>query len=320
MMKKKKSNYNRRKVDKDKVAEYDYHLPVLLNECIENLINNRSGIYIDGTLGGGGHAARILESLTEGGILLAFDKDPFAIEHCERKYHSYLNDSASVRLRLYNDCYSKAPENALEYGNINGLLLDLGVSSRQLDSESRGLSYRVESPLDMRFGTKGMSAEDLLNNANSDELEMILRTYGEEPRAKLIVRRLIERRRLSPLKTTFDLKEIIENCVPFNLQFKTLSRVFQAIRIYINDELNVLERTIKNIIPILATDATIVIMSYHSLEDRIVKTLFREFSSKADEKIPQLKLITKKPIYPSEQEIEANPRARSAKLRIAQKI
>ncbi len=322
MKKKSKKRQNlRRKIDKDKIAEYDYHKPVLLNECIENLITKSSGIYIDGTLGGGGHAARVLESLTEGGILLAFDKDPNAIEHCERKYHSYMINTSSVQLRLYNDCYSKAPEIAEQFGKINGLLLDLGVSSRQLDSESRGLSYRVDSPLDMRFGTKGSSAEDLLNSANSDELEMILRKYGEEPRAKMIVRRLIERRRLSSLKTTFDLKEVVESCVPFNLQFKTLSRVFQAIRIYVNDELNVLEKTISAIIPKLDSGGRIVIMSYHSLEDRIVKTSFKQFAIKNDEENPPtLKIITKRPIYPTEEEIETNPRARSAKLRIAEKI
>jgi 16S rRNA (cytosine1402-N4)-methyltransferase len=203
-----------------------------------------------------------------------------------------------------------------KYGKINGLLLDLGVSSKQLDSTAIGLSYRVDSDLDMRFGSEGKTAKELLNESDEDELLFILRSYGEEPNARAIARRIIERRRLDAMETTFDLRSAVEEVTPEKFRTKALSRVFQAVRIAVNDELDVLQKTLIDIIPILVPGGRIVVMSYHSLEDRIVKDTFKEYSSKEN---PQLKILTKKPIIADEEEMKRNPRSRSVKIRVAEK-
>jgi 16S rRNA (cytosine1402-N4)-methyltransferase len=305
-------------------TSYDYHLPVFLERSLDYLITKPNGLYVDGTLGGGGHAQAIFEKLDSGGNLLAFDKDPDAIGYCRRKFKNELNKSAP-RVELINKCYSEACTLADEKGLIDGILLDLGVSSRQLDTDQRGLSYRVKSPLDMRFSPHGPTAEDLLNAANAGELEGILRRFGEEPLARVIARRLVERRRGSTLKTTFDLRLIIEEVAPKNHVYKTLSRVFQAIRIAVNSELDVLEYTLKNIPQKMNSGGRIVVISYHSLEDRITKNIFKEYSKTSGNKYakdaekPKLKLLTPKPVIPTEEEISQNPRARSAKLRVAEK-
>lgn len=305
--------------------KYDYHLPVFLERSLEYLIHKPNGTYADGTLGGGGHAQAILDRLNSGGNLLAFDKDPDAIDYCRRKFENELNKSAP-RIKLINECYSEACTVAKSEGYLDGLLLDLGVSSRQLDTEQRGLSYRVKSPLDMRFGPAGPTAEDLLNAATARELEGILRKFGEEPQARVISRRIVDRRRGHTLKTTWDLRLIVEEVAPKNHVFKTLSRVFQAIRIAVNSELDVLDYTLKNIPDYLNPGGRIVVISYHSLEDRITKNIFKELSKGSKNKYaedaeqPILKLLTQKPIIPTEEEIEQNPRARSAKLRVAEKI
>ncbi len=309
----------------EKPTTYDYHEPVFLERSLEFLIKKPNGIYIDGTLGGGGHAQAIFERLDSGGNLVAFDKDPDAIGYCRRKFATELNKTAP-RVKLINECYSEACSFAENKGLIDGLLLDLGVSSRQLDTEQRGLSYRVKSPLDMRFGPEGLTAEDLLNAATARELEGILRKFGEEPLSRVIARRIVERRRGATLKTTWDLRLIIEEVAPKQHVFKTLSRVFQAIRIAVNSELDVLEYTLKNIPKYMNNGGRIVVISYHSLEDRITKNIFKELSKTSgnkyaeDAEIPVLKLITPKPIIPTEEEISKNPRARSAKLRVAEKI
>lgn len=173
----------------EKPTTYDYHEPVFLERSLEFLINKPNGIYIDGTLGGGGHAQAIFERLDSGGNLVAFDKDPDAVVYCRRKFATELNKTAP-RVKLINECYSEACSFAENKGLIDGLLLDLGVSSRQLDTEQRGLSYRVKSPLDMRFGPVGPTAEDLLNAATARELEGILRKFGEEPLSRVISRRI----------------------------------------------------------------------------------------------------------------------------------
>ena len=204
---------------------------------------------------------------------------------------------------------------------VSGVLLDLGVSSRQLDIGQRGISYRFNTKLDMRFGTDGISAEELLNKSEEGTLHHILRSFGEEPFARIIARRLVERRRAAPLKSTADLRYIIEECVPPHMASKSLARVFQAIRIAVNNELEVLEHTIRSIIPLLNKGGRIVVLSYHSLEDRVVKQVFKDSAKKTDENPdPQLHILTPKPLEPSEQEIGWNPRSRSAKLRIAEKI
>jgi 16S rRNA (cytosine1402-N4)-methyltransferase len=300
--------------DKSKIEDYDYHNPVLRDLTIEYLINDTGGIYIDGTLGGGGHAAEILRRLEFRGKLIAFDMDVNAIEHCHTIFQK---EEDAQRLEIYNYCFMKARLIAEQkYGKINGLLLDLGVSSMQLDSTAIGLSYRVDSDLDMRFGSEGKTAKELLNESDEDELLFILRTYGEEPNAKAIARRIIERRRLDAMETTFDLRSAVEEVTPEKFRTKALSRVFQAVRIAVNDELDVLQKTLVDIIPILVPGGRIVVMSYHSLEDRIVKEVFKEYSSKEN---PQLKILTKKPIIADEEEIKRNPRSRSVKIRVAEK-
>lgn len=299
--------------------EYDYHLPVMLDECIDFLVLSKTGIYIDGTLGGGGHADRILSRLGSGGNLVVFDKDPDAIAFCKRKFHSIMIEKSAPEITFYNECFSTICGKPVYDGLINGVLLDLGVSSRQLDSDTAGLSYRFDSRLDMRFGTDGVPAYDIINKADPAEIKRILYQYGEEPKAGLIARRIDERRRAIPLETTFDLKNLIEELVSPVQRYKTLSRVFQAFRIAVNRELEVLEKALHCYIKMLAPGGRIVVMSYHSLEDRIVKNVIREYAKPVDGN-PIIKNLTNKPITASEDEIIRNPRARSAKLRVAEKI
>ncbi len=309
-----------------------YHVPVMLQESVDFLLNDPAGTYIDGTLGGGGHTAMLLERLGPDGRVIAFDADRHAIEHCRQRFHEELAAGSAGRLRLRNENFQLACslEEDKEIPCLAGLLLDLGVSSKQLDTGNIGLSYRVDSRLDMRFGSHGRTAEDLLATTTVSELERILRLYGEEPHASKIARRLVEGRRAAPILSTFDLRRIIETCVPQQQAARTLSRVFQAIRIAINDELGILETTLRCIIPMLCPAGRIVVLSYHSLEDRIVKTVFKEAArsrvpdpgnprsgSRAVQ--PQLRILTKRPLLPSAAEITANPRARSAKLRVAEK-
>jgi 16S rRNA (cytosine1402-N4)-methyltransferase len=302
----------------------------MLKEVCEFLLTDRSGTYIDGTLGGGGHTAAILEFLDDNGKILSFDKDPAALDHCRMRFSGELSRE-SPRLVLFNQCFSTACSIAEGRGSATGVLLDLGLSSRQLDDSCRGFAHRSNSRLDMRFGSSGRSAEELLNAAKEEELVEILRQYGEEPHAHRIARRICERRRAVPLRTTLDLAGIVAECVPAKYKLKSLSRVFQAIRIAVNDELNVLENTLNNCAGILKTGGRIVIISYHSLEDRIVKNFFRSRELKIKKyaavtepeqatDVPKFKILTKKPLEPTEDEISRNPRVRSAKLRAAECI
>ena len=314
MAKKKKRFRSRKRIDKSQAVTYDYHLPVLKNESCDLLVNSSSGIYIDGTLGGGGHSEEILSRLGEDGKIYCFDADITAIEHCQKKFSYEIQKGKENRLVLLNENFSKVCSIQEIQGKVNGLLLDLGVSSRQLDDDHRGFTYRANTKLDMRFGSHGNSAKDLLNTASEEMLDGILRNYGEEPFSRDIARRIGEKRRAFPLESTFDLRLIVEETVPMKNLYPTLSRVFQAIRISINDELGVLEYTLVNIMPILASRCRIVVISYHSLEDRIVKNIFRKHC-----KAGTMKNITPKPITASKVELLENPRSRSAKLRVVEK-
>lgn len=314
-----------------KEQEYDYHNPVLLKECLEFLIVNENGLYIDGTLGGGGHTAAILKELGEKGKLISFDKDPDAIAHCQKRFSTQLENGI---LQLRNASFDEACSIKENDGKVSGLLLDLGVSSHQLDGSSRGISYRYDSELDMRFGTEGETAKDFLQTASEEELIQVFTEYGEDSYSKKIARRIFEVRRASSLRTTNDLKSLIAEIVPERFLFKTLSRIFQAIRIKVNSELSVLERALNCTIPMLETGGRLVVISYHSLEDRIVKDVFKKFAAKKRPAIteaelyygnfveikPTIRLLTKSPYLPSKQEIELNKRARSAKLRVAEKL
>lgn len=290
------------------------------------LVTRQDGTYVDGTLGGGGHAVEIIARLNSGGKLIAYDKDEEAIEHNRTTILGGMFDGADMpEVVLINDSFDKAC--SISEG-IDGLLLDLGLSSRQLDEAERGFSFKQEAKIDMRFGRKGESAEEILNTYSPEELEDIFRKYGEEPFAKAVARRIVEIRRATPLRTTSDLKNVVTSVVPQRFLNKALPRIFQAIRIAVNRELDVLDYTLNNIISVLRPHGRIVVISYHSLEDRIVKNIFRGKSrpQKFDDiygkaiDVPVLKIITKKPIIPDESEILINPRARSAKLRVAEKI
>jgi 16S rRNA (cytosine1402-N4)-methyltransferase len=330
MLRKKSTKRRRptRKIDKSKLAEYDYHLPVMLEETIEFLDIKQKGIYVDGTLGGGGHTHEILQRLVAGGQVHAFDKDKAAIDHCHLRFSDELAKGDQSRLIIRHMSYEKACSIEEVRGKVQGILLDLGVSSRQLDDLGRGFSHRGNADLDMRFSGQGRSAEDIVHAASEDELVRIFYSYGEDPFAKAIARRICEKRRAIPLKTTFDLRTVIEESVPQGQIIKSMSRIFQALRIAVNDELRVLEETLQLSPELLAPGGRLVILSYHSLEDRIVKNVFKELSGKSlsnDSKnlssgVPKLKILTNKPILPSYEETVGNPRARSAKLRVAERV
>lgn len=326
MRKRKKSSRSYLKIRSQE--DYDYHLPVLKEEAVEWLVTDSNGIYIDGTVGGGGHAAEILRRLASGGKLLAFDLDKEAIDYCKEKFKEELQSGEKNRLVLINDSYSKACSIENIEGKLKGLLLDLGVSSRQLDNKEKGFTHRENTALDLRFSQEYQPAEALLAVAKEEEIADILRKYGEEPFARAIARRIVQIRRAVPIKTTAQLKEIIEYCVPKKILNRSLSRVFQALRIAVNNELNVLSDILDCIPFKLASGGRIVVISYHSLEDRIVKQAFRKYSINVKEQdnlvlsndMPILKILTKKPIVPTDEEIANNPRARSAKMRVAEKL
>jgi 16S rRNA (cytosine1402-N4)-methyltransferase len=307
-----------------------YHIPVLLEETISFLITDKNSLYVDGTLGGGGHTSAILSKLESGGKLIAFDKDPDAIAHVKNKLSDFHQrsqpsseklDSGKPSLEVRHADYLEA--SSIE--EISGLLLDLGVSSYQLDSGNRGISYRKNSRLDMRFGDTGRTAKDIITDSSQQEIYQILRNYGEEPFAGKISDKIFESR-LS-LETTSDLKELIESVTPKHLHAKTLSRCFQAFRIAVNDELVTLEDTLQKIVPNLKAGGRACIITYHSLEDRIVKSYFKELAGprqhknkyKKDDEVSPYSLLTPKPVLPTDEEIARNPRARSAKLRVIQK-
>lgn len=312
-------------------GEKQYHKPVLHREAISYLITDPNGIYIDGTLGGGGHSSLILQQLGTNGKLIAFDKDIEAIEFCRERFKEILALSVP-QLQLRNESFSKACSIAEEIGNIQGLLLDLGVSSKHFDSSSGGFSYRTNSQLDMRFYPVGRTAEDLINSATEEELERIFRLYGEEKYSHKIARRICSVRRVRALRTTFDLRDVIIEAVPTHNPIDNLSRVFQAVRIVINRELEELENTLTSVLPVLNLGGRLVIISYHSLEDRIVKQFFKEHSEpkthqnkykanfKQSNSVPTLQILTNKPIIPSKEEQKENSRSRSAKMRVAERI
>lgn len=324
-MKKAKRN---KKIDYSQQADYDYHLPVFRELACSYLVTDADGLYVDGTLGGGGHAAEVLKKLSFRGKVLGFDKDEEAIEHCRLKFAQELQNEGS-RLILINESFSKACSIAKQWGEVKGILLDLGVSSRQLDDSRKGFSYRENAPIDLRFGSEGRSAEELINEDNEEELEHILRQFGEEPFSKVIARRIVQIRRVSPIKYTLQLRAIVEDCVPQHLLLGALSRVFQAFRIAINEELKVLGEILECCPTFIAKNGRIVVISYHSLEDRIVKNIFRDKSkiqrtniytinNEIAISVPELKILTPKPLIPDENEIRLNPRARSAKMRVAE--
>lgn len=303
--------------DRSREEQYEYHLPVMRDVVCDYLVWNSKGIYVDGTLGGGGHTGAILERLGEAGRLFSFDADKEAIEYCSEHNKEEI---LSGRLTLIHDNFIRACSIEELRGKASGLLLDLGVSSKQLDTAQRGISHRVNAPLDMRFGDEGeRTAADILNEWKEEDLERIMRVFGEEPFARAMARRIAQRRRAAPLRTTFDLRDVAASLIPPHMLSKALARIFQALRIAVNDELRILEQTLREFIPMLESQGRIVVMSYHSLEDRIVKNVFREYAREEEDRPAFVSLLTPKPLEADDDEILRNPRARSVKVRVAEK-
>lgn len=296
------------------------HVTVLLNEAIEYLNIKKDGIYVDGTLGGAGHSELILKNLSEG-HLYAFDQDLYAIDVASKKLALYPNKT------IIHDNFANMKKRLNELGisKVDGILLDLGMSSFQIDDESRGFTYLKDAKLDMRMNQESdLTAEEMVNTYDKDELAKIFFKYGDEENSYKIVNEIIRRR---PLKTTSDLVAICDK-INYKRKGHSSKKVFQALRIAVNNEIGVLEQLLNDSVDLLNDQGRIVIITFHSLEDRIVKHFFKE---KSELKVPKnlplinipkmdLEIVTKKPIYPSEEELENNSRSKSAKMRVAKKI
>lgn len=302
------------------------HKPVLLEEVIQNLSINPQGIYVDGTLGGGGHSFAIAKLLTTG-RLIGIDQDRDAIEAAGQRLAPFRD-----RVTLIHDNYENTAAELRELGitQVNGILLDLGVSSYQLDNPERGFSYRTDAPLDMRMDRDNpVSAKMIVNEYSQEELTEILRDYGEEKQAAKIAWNIVRTREEAPIETTGQLAEIVYRSIPAKMRKKggnPCKRTFQAIRIACNRELDVLRDSIRELIGLLAPDGRLCIITFHSLEDRIVKNAFRkaenpctcppEFPVCVCGKKPLGRVVTRKAIAPGPEELEVNPRAASARLRV----
>jgi 16S rRNA (cytosine1402-N4)-methyltransferase len=307
------------------------HTTVLLKEAAEGLKINPQGIYVDCTLGGAGHSAYILSKLSDQGKLIAFDQDEMAIKHAKEKLSPY---GDKVIIIKSNFRYISEKLNEIGIESVDGILFDLGVSSPQLDTPERGFSYHHDAPLDMRMDQEAkITAYDIVNHWPYEELVKIFFQYGEEKFSKQIARKIEAARQTKPIKTTGQLVELIKEAIPAPARRTgghPAKRVFQAIRIAVNDELKAFEDALEQSIGLLNPGGRIAVITFHSLEDRICKTFFKKNSEGPqippgipivpDEFKPKIKLITKKPILPSEEEIQNNNRARSAKLRIAEKL
>lgn len=303
------------------------HKPVLFNETIDALNINPNGIYIDGTMGGAGHSSAIAEKL-EGGVLLSIDQDPDALEVGKKRLGKY--KCSVIAKGNFANMKKIAEENGIT--QVDGVLLDIGVSSYQLDSAERGFSFHKDAPLDMRMSKEGTSAADLVNNLPHKELANILFRFGEEKNANRIVAAIIKYRESKRIETTLELAEIIKESVPAKVRREThpARKTFQALRIAVNGELEVLEKGMQQSFEILKKGGRLAVISFHSLEDRIVKQQMnkwcegcicpKDFPVCVCGKLPQGKLIYKKGLAPSEKEIEENPRARSSRLRVIEKI
>ena len=306
------------------------HRSVLLNECIEGLNIRPDGIYLDGTLGGAGHSLEICKRLTQG-RLLGVDRDTAALQAAEKRLEAYRD-----RVTLIHNNFENLPDILQEQGlsGVDGILLDLGVSSPQLDDGARGFSYMLDAPLDMRMNREdALTAREVVNCWPREDLKRILFDYGEERYAPLIAAAIERRRAERPIETTLELVDIIKSAMPekaLREKQHPAKRSFQAIRIAVNDELGGVERVMKRAVKALNPGGRLCVITFHSLEDRIVKNAMQdaakgctcppEFPVCVCGNVPKMKLVTRKPIVSAAQELEENPRARSAKLRIAEKL
>ena len=307
-----------------------HHVSVLLQECIDGLNIKPDGIYVDGTLGGAGHSSQIAQRLTTG-RLIGIDRDPVALAAAGKRLEPY---SDRVTLVHSNFCEMAQVLEDLGIDGVDGILMDLGVSSPQLDDGERGFSYMVDAPLDMRMnGEDALSAQTVVNTWSQEELKRILYTYGEERYAPQIAAAICRRRAEKPIETTLELVDIIRSAMPpaaLREKQHPAKRSFQAIRIAVNDELGSVEKAMEVAIPLLNPGGRLAIITFHSLEDRIVKTAMADASKGCTcppnfpvcvcGKKPKVKLISRKPIVSGSEELEANPRARSAKLRVCEKL
>ncbi|MEN9448029.1 MAG: rRNA ((1402)-N(4))-methyltransferase RsmH [Bacteroidota bacterium] len=295
-----------------------YHIPVMLNECIEGLKIKPNGIYVDVTFGGGGHSKEILKHLSDKGKLFAFDVDEDAKQNIPNDKRFTLIQANYRHLKRFLKLHGVT--------TVQGILADFGISSHQIDEPSRGFATRFDAPLDMRMNTKeGISAKEVVNNYSAEQLQNVLGFYGEVINAKTLANKIIEQRAIQPIETT---KELVEVCktVSKGIEVKYLSQVFQAIRIEVNDELNAIKDFLQQSEEVLDKEGRLVIMSYHSLEDRLTKNFMKNgvFDGEPEKDVfgrfeHHLKVVTKKPIEASAEELKINSRARSAKLRIAEK-
>lgn len=306
------------------------HTPVLAEESIKNLSIKKDGIYIDGTAGGGGHSRLIAERLSEHGRLVAIDRDADAVEAARERLKGMC-----CRVDFVHGNYAQIKDiiEELQISSIDGALLDLGVSSFQLDNTERGFSYMHDAPLDMRMNRdEEFSAADVVNNYSENELYEVIKKYGEERWAKRIAKFIVESRTEARISTTGQLVEIIKKAVPAGARrdgHHPAKRTFQAIRIEVNDELKGVERATKDFIDVLNMNGRLCVITFHSLEDRIVKNIFKERANPCTcpsefpvcvcGKKADVRIITKKPVVPSIEEVNDNPRARSAKLRCLEK-
>ena len=312
-----------------------HHLPVLLNECLDGLNLRPGGAYLDCTLGGAGHSSEILKRLGEGGRLVGIDRDEDAIEAATARLEAV---HAPARFACLQGNFHDAPA-LLDAAGIprafDGILIDLGVSSHQLDVRERGFSYHEDAALDMRMDRgQALTAREIVNGWSEDELTRVLRDYGEEKWARQIARVIFDRRRAAPIETTGQLVGMIDAAIPKKLREKDGShparRTFQALRIAVNDELDPLDGALRALADLLNPGGRLCVITFHSLEDRIVKSAFRSLADPCTcpksfpvcvcGKKPVVKLITRKPVTASEEELAENPRARSASLRIAEKL
>ena len=298
------------------------HISVLLNETIESLNIKPDGIYADGTAGGAGHSKEIAKKL-KNGMLYAFDRDPDAIKVATERLNG-------LNAQVINSNFSEMKEklNKLGVFGVDGILLDLGVSSHQLDTAERGFSYHKDAPLDMRMSQSGISAYDVVNTYSAEQLAKIFFTFGEEKFSRKIADRIVNERENKPIATTLELAEIIANTVPAKARRDghPARKCFQALRIAVNGELDALEEALDKCFELLNKDGALAIITFHSLEDRMVKQKFKEYCTGCTcppdfpvcvcGKTPRGHLLTRKPIEPSSEELENNPRSRSAKLRV----
>ena len=304
------------------------HYSVLLEEAVEGLNIKEDGIYVDCTLGGAGHSLEILKKLTTG-KLYAFDQDNVALENAKIKLSEYADKVVFIKSNFENLKEKLAEQNVYE---VDGVLYDLGVSSPQLDTPERGFSYNYDTRLDMRMDTDAsISAYEVVNEYSYHDLVRIFYRYGEEKFSKQIARNIEKKRELAPIETTFQLVDIIKESIPAAKRRTgghPAKRVFQAIRIAVNNELSVFENSLEQAIDIVKVGGRISVITFHSLEDRICKQIFNSYAKNKEipknlpilpnESLSKLKLITRKPICPSDKELEENNRSRSAKLRIAE--